>query len=93
MIYKSTRSPHGQPVRNQPLAWCDRIGIVAVLLAAAVIAIATADGHYDELRNPAIFWGVIKAALYVGGAFWLLLRALDFILGGPTTRAHAARWR
>lgn len=72
------------------LPWCDRIGIVAVLICAAFTAIVLADGHYERLREAENIKGIAEAAFYIGGSVWLLLRALDFIVGGPWYRAHSA---
>lgn len=70
------------------LPWCDRIGLVAVLICAAFTAIVVADGHYERLQEAGNLEGIARAAIYLGGAVWLLLRALDFIAGGPGHRRN-----
>ena len=74
------------------LAWPDKAGLAIALIAAvmaafacAIVLIAGETVAYDRLNHALALWAA-TAVLTTAGPLWLLMRAIDFLTGGPSRR-------
>ena len=73
------------------MIWADRIAIVWALVVALCVLLASAP-HY-EAGFAALVTEGWRIALITVAPVWLLLRALDWMTGGPYRRRGAVRAR
>lgn len=74
------------------LAWPDKAGLVIGFVvaamsidASAIVLIAGETVTYGRLNHALAAWAGI-AVLAIAGPFWLLMRVIDTIAGGPSHR-------
>jgi hypothetical protein len=72
------------------LCWADRLAIGVALLFALILAIAWNGGMAQDSSIHGLFYGFRVAAVF-GFMVWIVLRVIDFVLGGPGRRR--ASWR
>ena len=94
----TTHAAHTQRVRRIPLelAWPDRAALVAAFIIAALCVFAwivtflsVETVTYGRLNNALAFWTLV-AEMVTAVPFWIFLRVIDFMNGGPETRRKAA---
>jgi len=81
------------------LPWPDRAGLVAAFIVAAlavfswvVVFLAVETVTYGRLNDMLASW-TLAAELALALPFWLGLRVIDFLCGGPCIRRQAAKDR
>lgn len=72
------------------MIWADRAGVGLLLVAMVFFGFlwAVGDGPGASLDNFA--WASWKFGSYIAFPVWLVLRVIDFVIGGPTRRRGRA---
>lgn len=77
------------------MIWADRVALILVMLVVAILWLLAAPGAFvhsllslDMLMN---FWRPVLTPVLL---IWLILRAIDLIIGGPRRRRlqHLGLW-